>query len=293
MRSATRAISSLPSASGEACSSSAEPSRSALTRRSGAAVKRAVCRSRAAATRAAMVAELSPGSGQVEVGKGHGRNLDPQVEAVHQRAGNAAQVVLAADRSAAAGAVRVGQIAAFAGVGGGDQQEPAGIADMGIGAGDHDRAGLDRLAQRVEHGAGKFGEFVEEEDAVVGKADLARLRAPARRRRWRPSRRCDAVRGTGGRGRCRLRSEAPPANGSSRFPAPRAQRAAAGCRAGARRAWTCPSRGADHEQVMPPAAAISSARLARSWPFTSRKSRGLIVRATSPASAGIRGLRPV
>src|SRR5690606_17885353 len=91
---------------------------------------------------------------------------------------DAAEVVLAAGGDLRAGARRVGEIAALAGVRRGDEEEAAGVADMGIGAGDDDLAGLDRLAQGFEHGAGELGEFVEEEDAVVGEADLARFRAP-------------------------------------------------------------------------------------------------------------------
>ena len=45
---------------------------------------------------------------------------------------------------------------------------------MHVGAGDADLAGLDRLAQRIEHLALEFGQLVEEEDAEMGEADLAR-----------------------------------------------------------------------------------------------------------------------
>jgi hypothetical protein len=75
--------------------------------------------------------------GQVEIGEGHRRHLDPQIEAVHQRARDPAEIVLAAGRHPGAGARRIGEVAAFAGVGGGHQQEAAGIAHMGVGAGDH------------------------------------------------------------------------------------------------------------------------------------------------------------
>jgi hypothetical protein len=68
-------------------------------------------------------------------------------------------------------------MAAAAGVGGGDQQKAAGIADMRIGARDHTFAGFDRLAQGFQNGAGKFGKFVQKQHAVVGQADLARLGA--------------------------------------------------------------------------------------------------------------------
>ena len=66
---------------------------------------------------------------------------------------------------------------------------------MGIGARHHDLAGFDRLAQGFQHRAREFGEFVQEQHAVMRQADLARFGALARRRRWPPSRRCDAVRG--------------------------------------------------------------------------------------------------
>lgn len=48
---------------------------------------------------------------------------------------------------------------------------------MGIGAGDHDFAGLNRLAQGFQHGAGKFGKLIHEEHAVMRKADFPRLGA--------------------------------------------------------------------------------------------------------------------
>ena len=44
---------------------------------------------------------------------------------------------------------------------------------MGVGARDGDFAGLERLAQAVEHRALEFGQFVEEQHAEVREADLA------------------------------------------------------------------------------------------------------------------------
>ena len=44
---------------------------------------------------------------------------------------------------------------------------------MGGGAGDHHRSGFERLAERIEHAALKLREFVEEQDAEMGKADFA------------------------------------------------------------------------------------------------------------------------
>ena len=63
----------------------------------------------------------------------------------------------------------------------------AGKDDPGIGAGDDRLAGLERLAQAVEHLRREFGQFVEEQHAVMGKARLARphLQAAADQRRHR------------------------------------------------------------------------------------------------------------
>lgn len=115
--------------------------------------------------------------GEIEVAVGDGRDFDAEVEAVHQGAGDAADVIVAAGGGAGAGAGGIGEIAAAAGIGGGDQEEAAGIGDVRVGAGDHDFAGFDGLAQGFEHGAGEFGQFVEKKDAVMGEADLAGFRA--------------------------------------------------------------------------------------------------------------------
>jgi hypothetical protein len=48
---------------------------------------------------------------------------------------------------------------------------------MRIGARDADLAGLERLAQRIEHPALEFGQFVEEQHAEMREADLARPHA--------------------------------------------------------------------------------------------------------------------
>ena len=108
-----------------------------------------------------------PRGRQVEILPGHGRGFHPQIEAVHQRARDAAQIIFAADGRAGAGAGRIGEVAAFAGIGGGDQQEPAGVADMGIGAGDDHLAGFDGLAQGFKNGARKFGKFVKKQHAIM------------------------------------------------------------------------------------------------------------------------------
>ena len=75
----------------------------------------------------------------------------------------------------------------------------AGKGDMGIGARDADRAGLERLAQRIEHRALEFGQFVEEQHAEMREADLARphLQPAADQRRHRRAEWCGARKGRG------------------------------------------------------------------------------------------------
>ncbi len=44
-----------------------------------------------------------------------------------------------------------------------------------VGTGNDAFAGLQRLAKRIEHGRRKFRQFVEKQDAVMGKRGLTRL----------------------------------------------------------------------------------------------------------------------
>ena len=165
---------------------------------------------------------------------------------------------------------------------------------MGVGARDHHLAGLDRLAQRLEHRPRELGELVQEEDAVVGEADLARASRP----RPPPTMAAiDAVWCGSRNGRAREMppsSGAPRASGSSRSRAPRP--AESGGRMPGRRAASIdlPDPGGPTiSRWWRPAAAISSARLALSWPLTSRRSRGGGRRATSPGWAGASRAPPV
>ena len=64
---------------------------------------------------------------------------------------------------------------ALARVGGGDQQKPAGVADVRIRAGDDDLAGFNGLAQRFQNCARELRELVHEQDTVMGQADLTWL----------------------------------------------------------------------------------------------------------------------
>ncbi|MFO8233386.1 MAG: hypothetical protein R6U20_12055, partial [Longimonas sp.] len=74
-------------------------------------------------------------------GTGISKPLSRQVNLLGHMLGEATRthVVLAAFRGAPAGPPRFGQVAAAARVHRRDQQHPAGIADMGVGARDHRR----------------------------------------------------------------------------------------------------------------------------------------------------------
>ena len=120
-----------------------------------------------------------------------------------------------------------------------DQLKPRRIDDAMIGARDRHFAGLDRLAQAVQHLGLKLRQFVEEQDAVVGERNLAGLGV---RRRLRPapaSRPNDGGFGTGAGRSGRRRRARPRPNGSSTLRAVRAGSKAAGSTANAGRASTC------------------------------------------------------
>lgn len=116
--------------------------------------------------------------GQVEIAVADGRHVDAQVEPVHQWAGDTPEIVFPAGRDTGAGAGRVGQVAAFAGVRRRDEHEAARVFHMGIGPRDHDLASLDRLAQGFEDRAVELGEFVHEQHTVMGQRCLPRSRLP-------------------------------------------------------------------------------------------------------------------
>ena len=117
--------------------------------------------------------------GLIEIGKRNRRNIHPQIKPVHQRARDAAHVVLRALRCPRAGPARIAQRAAFAGVRRRNQHEPAGIADMGIGSRHIDGSGLQRLTQGFQNRAAEFRQFIKKQHAIMGEADLTGLRAPA------------------------------------------------------------------------------------------------------------------
>ncbi len=101
------------------------------------------------------------------------------VDAVHERAGDAALVLGDDARRAGAGAGGVAVIAARAGVHGGHQLEVGGEGERSLGAADGDDLVFKRLAQHLESAAAELGELVEEENAAVRQGDLAGMRPVA------------------------------------------------------------------------------------------------------------------
>jgi nickel/cobalt transporter (NicO) family protein len=110
---------------------------------------------------------------RLDFGKRERGGFDVEVDAVEQRAGDAGAVALNLRRGAAALTFGVSQISAGTGVHRGDEHEGAGKGDFAGGAGDGDFAVLEGLAKDFEGGAVELGEFIHEEDAVVGEGDFA------------------------------------------------------------------------------------------------------------------------
>ena len=98
------------------------------------------------------------------------------VDAVEEGAADFGDVALDHGWGAHALARLVVEVAAGAGVHGGGEHEAGGEAEGHGGAGDGDHAVLKGLAENFEDVAGELGEFVEEEEAVVGKGDFAGAR---------------------------------------------------------------------------------------------------------------------
>ena len=153
----------------------------------------------------------------------------------------------------------------------------AGIGRSSQRAADRDHPVLQRLAQHLQHVLAELRQFVQEQHAVVGQADLARAGdapppiSPASEMVW-----CGAAEGrvvtsdccspAAARRRCGSWWSRAPPRGSCR-----------GRMDGSRRAsMVLPAPGGPIIRTLcPPAAATSSARLACSWPLTSAKSTGV------------------
>ena len=98
---------------------------------------------------------------------GDGGDLDLHVDAVKERAREF--VLVAGDLvwCAAASAFGVSEVAAGAGVHGSDELEACGVLGALGGSDDGDLTGFEWFTQGFECVAGVFGEFVQEEDAVM------------------------------------------------------------------------------------------------------------------------------
>ena len=163
----------------------------------------------------------------------------------------------------------------------------AGIGDAVVGAGDQHLAALERLAQRIEHLRLELRQLVEEQYAVVGERHLARAARSGRRRRAPPSRPNDAARGRAG-GSTARRSASWPATDWIIETSSSSRGASGGRIEGSRCASIdLPAPGGPLiSRLWPPAAAISRARFALSWPLMS-------FRSGRPLSSGRDGgLRP-
>ena len=152
----------------------------------------------------------------------------------------------------------------------------AGKREAGGRAGDGHRAVLERLAQNLEHVLLELRQLVEEEHAVVGERHLARPGHVAAADQAGVG---DGVVGRaerpGDEQRCLLRQQ--PGDGIDLGGLEGlVQGQIAGRMVGSRRAsMVLPVPGAPTSRILcPPAAAISMARLACSWPRTSLKSTG-------------------
>ncbi len=99
-----------------------------------------------------------------------------QIDAIEQRAGDAAAVACYLFGAAMAAAVGFAQVAAGAGIHGRDQLETGGKLGLTGRTRNHDVARFQRFAQDFEHPALEFGQFIEKQDAVVRERNFSRTR---------------------------------------------------------------------------------------------------------------------
>ena len=111
-----------------------------------------------------------------QVASGNGRHVDMQVYAVHQRAAEAALVTRHLVGRAAARFVGCTQVPAGAGVHCSDELETRREFAAPRSARDGDGAGFQGFTQGLQRGAGEFGQFVEEQDPMVGQRNFSRTR---------------------------------------------------------------------------------------------------------------------
>lgn len=108
-----------------------------------------------------------------------GDDIDDEIHAVQQRAGEFGLVILAAARRTAAGAGGIVEIAAAAGVHGTHELEAGGVGDVRGGTAHGGVAGFHGLAQSFQRGPGEFWHLIQEQHAAMRERDLARLGAVA------------------------------------------------------------------------------------------------------------------
>ena len=114
-----------------------------------------------------------------KVGGGNGRHVDADIDAVHQRAGNAGLIIRHAARSSGASVTWLTRHTATARIHGRNELDPRRIGDPVIGACDDAFAAFQRLTQGIERLGRKFRKLIEEKHAVMGKRSLARPGAQA------------------------------------------------------------------------------------------------------------------
>ena len=100
---------------------------------------------------------------------------DVHIDTVEERAGEFLLVGIDLVLRAGAFVGGVAEVAARAGVHSGDKHKVGGVGGFGVDAGDGDFLVFERLAKCFEDGAGKFGDFVEKENAEVSERDFAWL----------------------------------------------------------------------------------------------------------------------
>ena len=101
-------------------------------------------------------------------GRCHHRHFDLQVEPIQKRAAEPSLVARHLIGRATAGAQRVAQMAAWAGIHRRDQLETGREQGLTRGARDQDLAALHRLAQGFQRRAVELGQFVEKQHAMQG-----------------------------------------------------------------------------------------------------------------------------
>ena len=101
-----------------------------------------------------------------------------RVDAIEQGAGDACLIVGGASWRPAPSQRGIAEMAAAAGVHGGDQVDAGGKRHVSVRPGDADIAGFERLAEGVEHLPLELGQFVEQQNAKMREAE-ARASRPS------------------------------------------------------------------------------------------------------------------